>query len=102
MTQSSIDYYRTPGPLTEVGAHQARLAALPSDIRSLVEAIPGLLVHEYWVGRYGVSPGEPRLNESHLRPIARVLDAIIALDGRPLVEPRAPQQRALGVCRHFA
>src|SRR5215469_3120575 len=46
--------------------------------------------------------GEARLGESNLRPAARILGALLALNPAPVAAGRPPVQRAVGTCRHFA
>jgi hypothetical protein len=46
--------------------------------------------------------GQDRLAESNLRPAARILDALLALNPAPVAEGRPADQRVVGSCRHFA
>lgn len=81
---------------------RADIAELPADIPALVCAIQGLVVHEFLLSAYGLTPREDRAGEVHLRPAAAVLDRIRALDPAPLTEPRPPERRFVGDCRFFA
>lgn len=90
--QKTIEYYAEPGPLTTAGARTTALAALPSTVPDLLAAVHGLLAHE---------PGSAQSVTGHLRTTHQILDCILAADPRPLLEPRPPDQRLAGSCRHF-
>jgi len=97
-----LDFYATSGPMTGAGRHAEALAKLPSDIGALAEVIQGLAIHQYMADAYGFKVPEPRKAESHIRAADRILDQILALDGRPLTAARPPEKRVVGVCHHFA
>ncbi len=50
---------------------------------------------------YGFELAEERRASVHLRPVSRLLDQIVAEDGRPLDVAREPSARVPGNCRHF-
>ena len=68
-----LDYYATPGPLTDAGRHSERLRDLPADVNQLVE-----MVH-----RVGI------------------FDHLFAVDDRPLNATRAPDRRIGCRCHAF-
>lgn len=89
--------------MTSPGRDAARLAeihALPDDVAGLARVVQGLFVHEYLAQAYGFRVPEPRKRESHLRPLASILDRVVELDGRPLSVARPVEQRVIGVCHH--
>jgi hypothetical protein len=93
--------FASPGPMTSAGRHADKVRAMPSDVRPLARAIHGLVLHEFLAAKYGVSIPDKRRAESHIRPVERMIDAILTIDTRPLFDERAPAQRLVGVCRHF-
>ena len=99
MTQ--LDFYATPGPLTQPGAMAPLLNGLPTGVGELVRVVQGLLIHVFWAQRYGVELDEARQSEVQIRPLAAKLERIVELDPRPLAEPREPAQRLVGNCRDF-
>lgn len=94
--------YAAPGELTDTGDFGAGLAAVPCDLGSMVLAVQGLLVHEGWLAAHGLSPSAERSDEKQLCGTQAILERAAQLDGRPLFEPRPPDRRVVGVCRHFA
>lgn len=88
--------------MTSAGKYAAVLAKLPSDPAALAAVVQGLTVHEYvaW-DFYGFSVPEKRKSESHIRPAEKMLDRISELGSQPLVVPREPEKRLVGVCHHF-
>ncbi|WP_454848448.1 transglutaminase-like domain-containing protein [Rhizobium binxianense] len=62
----------------------------------------GILLHEAWAHRYDQKLTPARRAQSQLRSAQRMLDAIVEIDSTPLAVARTPDQRAVGVCRHFA
>jgi hypothetical protein len=77
------------------------LAGLPDDPVALCRIAAGVMVHEAWAPAYGFEVPADRVEEVELRPAAAIVAAILALEDRPLVEPRPVEQRVVGVCRHF-
>lgn len=98
----ALAFYAAPAPMTAAGQHEALLAALPDDPAALARVVPGLLLHEFWPKVYGMAAEDLRGEESHIRPVARLLDRLLERDGGPLVDARPARLRAVGVCRHFA
>jgi len=98
---ANLDYYLQPGTMTALGDHADRVQALPADVPGLIRVVQGLLVHEFFGTVYGLTISAERASESHLRPVAAMLDRLLALDARPLEVARAPGARLVGVCRNF-
>lgn len=95
--------YATPGVFTTLEGEGAALAkAAPDGVAGVVRLVQGLLIHEALTGLYGASTPPERAAEKQLHGAAAMLRQAARLDPRPLAEPRAPQHRVIGVCRHFA
>ena len=97
-----LDYYATPGPITDPGRYGVLLDSLPDDVPSLARAIQGLLVHIFWAKHYGLSLDDVREEEVQLRAVAKQLARLMELDPRPLNESRELPQRLVGNCRDFS
>src|SRR5919197_1520711 len=102
-TQKQIrDFYSHSGSMTSSGKYVEQLRRLPNDIKSLVHIVQGLIIHQFVASEfYGVAIPDRRRNESHIRPVAQMIEQILALDDRPLQVSRLPDRRLIGVCRHF-
>lgn len=96
-----LQYYAQPGPLTDLGAHAARVRELPDDLAGLCRVVQGLVVHPFLGHLYGLDATAMRHGELETRPAAAMLERMLALDGAPLSKPRAPERRFVGNCRHF-
>ena len=102
MTKQLRDFYSQPGPITSPGAFAQALKPLPDDIESLGRVVQGLIIHEFVADSfYGTTISDDRRQESHIRPVDRMIERILILDSRPLTVPRPPERRLVGVCRHF-
>lgn len=88
--------------MTDGGDHAPLLDGLPRDLPALARMAQGLLLHQHWANAYGPPLSEARLHEPHIRSLRAMLDRLLAHDGRPLCEARAPGQRLVGNCRHFS
>ncbi|HYM01451.1 MAG TPA: transglutaminase-like domain-containing protein, partial [Stellaceae bacterium] len=101
-SQAILNFYAAPSAMTSPGRHAALFARLPREPAAIARIVQGLLIYEH-VARefYGVAIPEARRNESHIRPLERMLDALLALDGRPLDVARPEEKRLVGICRHF-
>jgi Transglutaminase-like superfamily len=87
--------------MTSPGSHATAFAGLPAGVAALADVAHGLIVHEYMTGNYGFDLAEERRATVHIRPVASMLDRILAEDGRPLTIAREPARRFAGDCRHF-
>ncbi|MDN3242393.1 transglutaminase domain-containing protein [Glycomyces tritici] len=96
-----LAYYTQPGPLTDAGAHRDALLSVPGDIRGILAAVQGLLVHQALTGLYGFELPEDRKDTAHFRETTGILDRILTEDRRPLAEPREPERRFACTCRTF-
>jgi hypothetical protein len=84
------------------GKYAALLVGLPRDLEGLRRIVPGLLLHEHLASAYGVSLSPARRCEAQIRPVEEMLDRIVAHQDVPLSVPRSPDERVIGVCRHFS
>jgi hypothetical protein len=96
------DFYSRPAVMTAPGTHAAALEDLTADLAGLCEAVQGVLLHFHWAKAYGVALSPERGDQQHLRPASATLDAVLAIDDRPLTVRRDAKDRAVGVCRHYA
>ena len=98
-----LDHYARQSAFSTPGRHAALFDRLPSDPAGIARTIQGLVIYEHVTEAfYGYPLPEKRRAESHIRPVEAMLDAILALDGRPLDAARPPETRLVGICRHFA
>jgi hypothetical protein len=99
---AALAYFAAPGPLTAAGVHIVQVRDLPTALPDLCRVVQGLVIHPFLAQLYGLAPAAVRLDELETRPAAAMLDRILALDARPLAEPRPPERRFVGNCRHFS
>ena len=97
-----ISFYAAPGPFTELTSDQSeRVRRLSLDPPGLCLMAQGLLVSP--PDAVGAGLSEQRLAERNTRPASTLLGRVLELDGTtPLNEPRPPERRVVGTCRHFA
>jgi len=95
------EYFAAPGPLTDLSAHGARTRELPLAIGELCAVVQGLIVHPFLVHLYGLIPSDLHQDDLEIRYASAMIDRILAVDSRPLREPRPPGRRFVGNCRHF-
>src|SRR5207249_10554692 len=99
---SQLDFYTRPAAMTSAGAHAALFDELPRDVAALARIVQGLALHEFVASSlYGVRIPDERKSESHIRPLEKMLDRLLAIDARPLSVARPPDKRLVGVCHHF-
>lgn len=97
-----FEHWSTPAPLTDLTAVRSAVSALPRELEALVKVVEGLIVHSYWRERYALPRDPAREGELQLRRADATLARALAINPAPLSEARAPEQRVLGVCRHFS
>ena len=101
MNREALTYYATPGPFTDLSAHTARVRELPRTLAELCRVVQGLIVHSFHTELYGLDPKAAHADDLQIRSASAMLDTILAVDPRPLSEPRPPEHRFVGNCRHF-
>jgi len=95
--------YATQSAVTEPGVYHGLLDGLPSHSVEVARVVQGLVYH-YSSGKafFGYEPPKERIPEIDTRTLEQMLKRIVALDKRPLHEPRAYERRLIGCCRDFS
>ena len=101
-TNDPLQYYSTPGIMTDPGEYRHLFDGLPTDIPALCEIVQGLIFHPHWAEMYGVELTEERQQETNLRKVTRQLVRLMELDGSPLTVARPLEKRIVGTCRDFS
>jgi hypothetical protein len=96
-----LAFYRAPGKMTSPGRFAPRLDGLPDDVAGLAAVGQGLIVHEHLAEFYGVELTDEERDTVNLRRVEDVLECMVAIDDRPLDEPRPEAKRVAGNCRQF-
>jgi len=94
--------YAVPGPMTALQLTPDLARGLPADPVAMCAVVSGLVLHEFWAALYSVEVPDARLGELETRPASAMVELIVGLDPRPLSEPRPPERRMVGNCRHFS
>lgn len=100
--QADLDFYRSPGELTELSSLGHAVVRLPTQLDELVKLVQGLLVHVHWAQAYGIDASAVRDDEVQLRAAAATLRRALELDAAPLTTARSIEKRVFGNCRHFS
>ncbi len=97
------EYYLQHSEITDPSERGSLLDDLPSDLSDLCSLVRGLVVHHLRGERaFGISTSEDRREELDTCFVSDMLERIVELDDRPLMEPRPPERRLVGCCRDFA
>jgi hypothetical protein len=100
MTDDVLDYCR-PGLFTSLDSNQlSLLEGLPVDPVGVCAAVQSLVIQPADAAALGVP--EDRIVEKNIRPVSKLITALTALNPAPLHQPRTPETRVIGTCRHFA
>jgi hypothetical protein len=94
--------YIEPGVFTGLDGFEAEIDALPSHPAGAAAAVQGVLMHEALGHLYGITLPDERREEVQLHGAAAILAVARRLEPGPLTQPRPPERRVLGDCRHFA
>jgi hypothetical protein len=93
--------YLSQGVFTHLTPRQRDLAGdLPADPVAICAAVAGFIIHPMETGSLSLSAD--RMAAASIRPVSAILDAMLALDDRPLAQQRDLERRVVGTCRHFA
>lgn len=97
-----LDYYVGPGIMTDLKEFAYLFDGLPAELSRLRDIVQGLLVHIFWIERYGFTLPDERKEEVQIRTVTKKLRRILELDDRPLTFSRALDRRLVGNCRDFS
>jgi hypothetical protein len=96
----TIDYAEA-GPLTTIEmVGKPVLDDLPDEPVELCDLARHLVIQPADAKDLGLA--EERFAENQLRPVERMIAALLAQDPGPLTVARNPDRRLIGTCRHFA
>ena len=93
-------FYTEQGPRTCV--RLGTFDDFPDDIGEICEIIQSILIHPSMLAAYGLNLPESRIADRRLKTIQGSIDRAILFDRKSLLEHRAPQERVVSICRHFA
>ncbi len=98
MTNSSTEFYASPGRHTDVG----ELGFTVSSVGAAVRIVQGLLVYDLAAkDLYGVELPALQAAGVHERDARAVLDLVRTISPQPLDQPRPPGERAGGRCNTY-
>lgn len=93
--------YRAPGSLTSLEAIDSTVVgALGSGPVEICSPVPSLVVQPSDAEALGL--GTERFATNQIRSAAKLVEALLALKPAALSQPRPPELRVVGTCRHFA
>jgi Transglutaminase-like superfamily len=96
-----LAYYAAQSFVTDPGAMSHALGDVPHDLATLQRVARHLVIHYRAESPSAHGIPDERLGEIDSRYADTMLGRLVALDGRPLTEPRAPRERLVGCCRDF-
>ena len=102
MSENQLEYYATPGLMTDPHRHSVMFDGLPTDIAALCRVVQGVMIHIFWAERYGVKLSDGQKQQVQLRSVARKLRVIHEIDNRPLTAERSLGKKLVGNCRDFS
>ncbi len=76
-----VDFYKAPGPMTDLTALDDELFASLSGPGAIVAAVRGVVLHRFWVQAYGVEVPAEREAEIQLRSASAMVRRL--LENRP-------------------
>ncbi|MGD8456387.1 MAG: transglutaminase-like domain-containing protein [Anaerolineales bacterium] len=97
-----LEFYAEQSFITDPGDYYPLFSGLPDDIPAIRKVVQGLLIHLYWAEAYGYSVPAERVPEYQIRDIPGKLKRLLEMNGKPLAEPRTPDQRLVSNCRDYA
>jgi hypothetical protein len=103
-TKEQLAYYKTSGPMTQLGDYATVIADLPDTVAELVAVVQASVIHQFTAEDfYGVKLSKERIDaQSNIRHLPDLFDAMQTTKKVPLGIARKPDDRLVGVCHHFA
>ncbi len=104
MDEHEKDFYRSPGPMTDLSScAPAALQDLPDSPADLMAVVRGCVIEPGTLTQiYKLDLPVGRDDERQIRPAASMVAKIMELQDDPLVHARPPERRFFGTCRNYA
>jgi hypothetical protein len=96
------DFYRRPGPTSDLGRHGELVPGFPVGAEALGTMVRGLLVHNFDAKIRGLQLSAERMSHMQTVGAEAILDNVFSLDPSPLDLKRPVERRMVGFCYHFA
>lgn len=96
-----LAYYKKHGIMSEITSQKSMVDKLPQTIEGIVQVVQNIILHEHWVGHYGVKLDDNKQKEPWIRSVN---DKLILLreKGYTHVTDRLDQEsKIIGICRDF-
>lgn len=97
-----LEYYSRPGELTDLGDFHEFTRWMSSDPRVIFQVVQGLIMHDMWTERYGVTVHENQKRKICTPSANAILVQIQELNDLSFALPRNPSDRVIGCCREFS
>lgn len=94
------DFYRRPGPISDLGRHRELVHGLPADAEALGVIVRGLLVHNFAAKMQGLRFPAERMEHMQTASAEAILDKVLGLGPGPIDRERPVEWRVVGFCYH--
>lgn len=74
------DYYRLPGVITEIKKYSDFIHWLTNDIRAIYQVVQSIIVHDSWLGAYGIDSNKRHFRNVNITYTEDILDKAVELD----------------------
>ncbi len=96
-----LSYYATHSVITDPGEYAYMYDGLPDSPEELAGVVHGVLLHKLATGIHNFQPTQGQRAEQTLRTMQERLSRMVELDPQPIMVPRDPKERQIGMCRDF-
>lgn len=100
VTKKELEFYSHQGVRTEVP--EGTFDDFPDSVEEIVKIIQGLLIHPGSIDLYGIKMSKSRIKDRNLKTVQEVITKAKKLDKSSLIIARKPEDRVVGICKHFS
>lgn len=101
LMNDNFDSYLKHDIMTEVKTMKYMVTNIPKDIKTIVNYVQNMLLHEYWRGAYGLEISDERKREPFVRRFEDKLIFLSKLDSNHISEARTNENKMISICRDF-
>jgi hypothetical protein len=100
---TELDFFASHGMISDPGKYRNFFDSISDDPSEICSLVQGLLIHSFWIERYGIKRDENRkFAELQSRSVSEILGTIFFRNSAPFDNPRNPQERVTSTCRDFS
>lgn len=102
MMEDTLRRYKEHDIMTEIKTMKHMVSGIEKDIKTIVDYVQNILLHQHWSEAYGLKLTEERKREPFIRSFEDKLIFLSKLGYNHISEQKPNENKMIGICRDFS